>query len=574
MHLPTIAALSTVPNAGAAPVATGDAPRDAAVFQAVFAEMSPGPGPSGAPQGQASAGFPAVLADCRVRVDAGGVVGKVASESGEAITLPGHAAESVPDGMTAAPTRSAASGADATETESDEMPVETVEVVAAATELAGLEGLVPVARRESRAPNTPSGIAAGIAVVSAAGPGTTGLPVRAAPTKVAADVGRDGDTTPVRAGPQVAPAAGSALGGPGNAEHTGADGARPGPAGRDATVAATQAPAPAPATAASLSPPGRTGEILNPGPRPVAFGQYPGDSVRGAPGVAPPTAEVRSAADPATPRPGRAGGSASNKQPADAVAKTDPGPTSVPQTGRSRPARDAPPEAGGEGVAVRVRDGDISVTERTSIRPVRSGAPAVQPSPVPAGHPFAGLADPASGADAAALFDADLAATGIPASDSSGAARAAMSAPGPTDRALDTPRDVAMQIAGALREGNHRTLELRLHPEELGRVQLTMHHNANGALTVALTVERADTLDMMRRNIDLLGAELRQLGNGSVDFSFQGGAGNHAGRDSQPTVTEAPTVAEQAAQATVADASRAPVPPWPRAAANGIDLRL
>ena len=140
-------------------------------------------------------------------------------------------------------------------------------------------------------------------------------------------------------------------------------------------------------------------------------------------------------------------------------------------------------------------------------------------------------------------------------------------------QAPETPRHAALQIAEIVRASGERMVELRLQPEELGRVHLTMSQDATGTLTVALNVERAETLDLLRRNIDLLGAQLRGLGYENVDFSFQGdGAGAQGGRPDTGTAAAGPQEVDEAAP-------RRTLPPRPEdglngSAGGGIDLRL
>jgi flagellar hook-length control protein FliK len=101
----------------------------------------------------------------------------------------------------------------------------------------------------------------------------------------------------------------------------------------------------------------------------------------------------------------------------------------------------------------------------------------------------------------------------------------------------DTARSVAAQIADVVRAGREGTVEVTLRPEELGRVSLSFS-NDGGALTVSLTADRPETLELLRRNIALLEQDLRQLGYASLDFAFNDGAGgeghgpgrDHAGR--------------------------------------------
>jgi flagellar hook-length control protein FliK len=131
------------------------------------------------------------------------------------------------------------------------------------------------------------------------------------------------------------------------------------------------------------------------------------------------------------------------------------------------------------------------------------------------------------------LFNADPAVLEAALGDARGSARGPSAATLPVFHSPDTPRLVALQIAEVVRASGERAVELRLQPEELGRVQLTMSQDATGTLTVSLNVERAETLDLLRRNIDLLSADLRELGYESIDFSFQGdGAG--AQQDARP----------------------------------------
>ena len=90
---------------------------------------------------------------------------------------------------------------------------------------------------------------------------------------------------------------------------------------------------------------------------------------------------------------------------------------------------------------------------------------------------------------------------------------------------LDMPRQIAVQIAQAAggRGGARGTVELSLSPEELGRVRLRLHPSEAG-LSVTITADRPETLDLMRRNIDLLAREFLEIGYQDTQFDFaQGG---------------------------------------------------
>lgn len=105
----------------------------------------------------------------------------------------------------------------------------------------------------------------------------------------------------------------------------------------------------------------------------------------------------------------------------------------------------------------------------------------------------------------------------------------------PSDNVVPRPglvRHVAYQLAEAVARGTGRPVDLTLNPQELGRVRLSMTM-ADGAIAMTIIAERPETLDLMRRHIDQLAQDFRDLGYGNIQFSFgqyrQGG-----GDDNQP----------------------------------------
>lgn len=96
----------------------------------------------------------------------------------------------------------------------------------------------------------------------------------------------------------------------------------------------------------------------------------------------------------------------------------------------------------------------------------------------------------------------------------------------------ETARAVVAQLAHSVRANADRAIELRLHPEELGHVRMTFSTD-HGGLSVTLTADRSETLDLLRRNIDMLGDELRRIGYGTVDFSF-GDDSHQRGGEAEP----------------------------------------
>ncbi|WP_186766706.1 flagellar hook-length control protein FliK [Puniceibacterium confluentis] len=106
-----------------------------------------------------------------------------------------------------------------------------------------------------------------------------------------------------------------------------------------------------------------------------------------------------------------------------------------------------------------------------------------------------------------------------------------------------------IEITGKIQDG---PVELRLNPEELGRVRMHMA-SADQGIMLHITSERPETLDLLRRHIDQLRSEFSDLGYTSVEFTFgqhsdgskqpQGGA-TEGGRQSSGTAGTATTVTE------------------------------
>ncbi len=109
-----------------------------------------------------------------------------------------------------------------------------------------------------------------------------------------------------------------------------------------------------------------------------------------------------------------------------------------------------------------------------------------------------------------------------------------------TDRPRPEPvaaRAIINQVIQSVtRSPGDGVFEVRLHPEELGRVRLAMT-TTDAGLTVQVTAERAETMELIRRNIDMFESDLR--GRGFEQFSFSFGAegsdrGFSQGDDNRP----------------------------------------
>jgi hypothetical protein len=101
----------------------------------------------------------------------------------------------------------------------------------------------------------------------------------------------------------------------------------------------------------------------------------------------------------------------------------------------------------------------------------------------------------------------------------------------PLPKADQMVRPVVQQVTqGIMRSNLEGSVEVRLWPEELGKVRLAMTPSDVG-LTVMVTAERPETLDLMRRHIDLLEADLRENGFDGLAFQFADAHDQQAGTD-------------------------------------------
>ena len=115
---------------------------------------------------------------------------------------------------------------------------------------------------------------------------------------------------------------------------------------------------------------------------------------------------------------------------------------------------------------------------------------------------------------------------------------------------------IAVEIVSRAQEGLRR-FEIRLDPPELGRIDVRLDVDTAGKVTSRLVVERAETLDLLRRDAPQLERALQQAGlstEGGMQFSLrdQNFAGREqAARDGAPTRLILPddeTVAAEAAR--------------------------
>ncbi|GAA5074965.1 hypothetical protein GCM10023209_22570 [Roseibacterium beibuensis] len=99
------------------------------------------------------------------------------------------------------------------------------------------------------------------------------------------------------------------------------------------------------------------------------------------------------------------------------------------------------------------------------------------------------------------------------------------------------PMPVAQQISLAIstaEQARETPLDLALDPPELGRVRLSVSEQG-GTLTLAITADRPETVELMRRHLDVLQQEASRLGLDALQVRLsQGGQPGHDGNGARP----------------------------------------
>ena len=135
----------------------------------------------------------------------------------------------------------------------------------------------------------------------------------------------------------------------------------------------------------------------------------------------------------------------------------------------------------------------------------------------------------------------------------------------------EMPPQIMQLITEAMHRSPDKAIEIALSPAELGRVRMVLT-TSEGGIIVNILAERADTLDLMRRNIDDLGRSFSELGYADISFAF--GKGGEASDNPDP-----PTKEHAVGDVVSLDFTDAPVVPataQPRLAItdDGVDMRV
>ena len=97
----------------------------------------------------------------------------------------------------------------------------------------------------------------------------------------------------------------------------------------------------------------------------------------------------------------------------------------------------------------------------------------------------------------------------------------------------DIARSVGAQLAEQMVKRPQGGVDITLNPEELGRVRMGVNVGET-TVSVSIVAERPETLDLIRRHVDQLIEEFRQLGYDGVEFQFSDHAETSDGSQDSP----------------------------------------
>jgi flagellar hook-length control protein FliK len=134
---------------------------------------------------------------------------------------------------------------------------------------------------------------------------------------------------------------------------------------------------------------------------------------------------------------------------------------------------------------------------------------------------------------------------------------------------------LALEIAASVKSGKSR-FEIRLDPADLGRIDVRIDIDRNGQVTSHLTVEKPETLSMLRQDASQLQRALDdaglKTGNGGLQFSLrdQSSSGQNSGNDTSANARRLIISEEDTVPAAVAGRSYG----RPLGPSSGVDIRV
>lgn len=209
--------------------------------------------------------------------------------------------------------------------------------------------------------------------------------------------------------------------------------------------------------------------------------------------------------------------------------------------------------------------GSTSVSHAATAQPSVTSPPVRPAPPAPAlngtGDPM--MVDPS--AANLAIPEEELAVGQTGRSEGWGAAPAPTTHVSLTHSLISQPRAAMSQMAEIITRHGDGGVDVSINPEELGRVRMSLAATDH-AVTLTMNFERPETMELIRRHIDLLANDLRRMGYDSLSFDFRQDGNNAGGQhfsDQQQTPSSSTT-----------EAPLRPEHPQTPAVDDGLDLRL
>lgn len=104
----------------------------------------------------------------------------------------------------------------------------------------------------------------------------------------------------------------------------------------------------------------------------------------------------------------------------------------------------------------------------------------------------------------------------------------------------DVVQRIAVQLSEAFATKGERKVDVMLNPKELGKVKMQLA-TGDGGVRVMIHTERTETGDLMRRHINELEKEFKEMGFESISFEFSGDSSDpntgHSGSDQSPSLS-------------------------------------
>lgn len=145
----------------------------------------------------------------------------------------------------------------------------------------------------------------------------------------------------------------------------------------------------------------------------------------------------------------------------------------------------------------------------------------------------------------------------------------------PAGEARHLPRHIGRQMAEMVTRVREGAVEIALDPPELGRLRMQIA-TVDQSLVISVSAERGETMEMIRRHIQELGEQFRDLGYEDISFSFGGDAGFGAGaaQDQNTGTSEGNAATDPIAEPGAAAERSRPPSAMRGQPGHGLDLRL